>query len=162
MILLVNYLWYTEIANQFESNGKEIKAEYVDRILEWTEVHTYYTQFFCNQLFIHSKDKVAQEDLDSIQWQILQTAKHDYFQLRELLSPGQKQLIYAIAKEVDFFNPSSNEFKRKYKLSTSRGVVKNLDVLVNKQLINKFYTESGEAYYKLSNVFIMRYINGYL
>jgi len=156
------FIYQNFIQQQFQNSKKDIDSTLINEILDWSEVHTYYTQFVCNQVFLLSKKKVLRSDLEKVQWQILQNAKHDFFQLKGLLSPGQLKLTYAVAKEEDLFNPTSNYIRQNYELGNSNGIMKNLDTLVNKQLINKFFTEEGEPYYKLSNVFIMRYVNGYL
>lgn len=150
------------IHEHFKRAGKSIGINLINEVLNWTETHTYYTQFFCNQLYLQSSEKVGQKEVEAVQWQILQSAKYDYFQLRALLSPGQQKLLYAIAQEVDLFNPTSNKILHRYQLGSTRGIMKNLETLVNKQLINRFHTGNGQPFYKLSNVFIMRYINGYL
>ena len=150
------------IINQFKKHGKQLDQELVDELLIWTDIHTFYTQFFCNQLFIYSDKKVTSDNFNWVKGQILQTAKHDYFQLNALLSKGQRQIVYAIAKEEKFYNPSANVHKQKYKLGTSRGIIKNLEALVEKQLVNLFYDDEGEGYYKLANIFVMRYIQQYL
>ena len=40
------------IIDQFKKHGKQLDKRLVDELLIWTDVHTFYTQFFCNQLFI--------------------------------------------------------------------------------------------------------------
>ena len=150
------------IKNQFKKHGKRIDIALISEILEWTDVHTFYTQFFCNQLFIYSDKHVSEANMNWVKGYILQTAKNDYFQLNALLSKGQKQVIIAVAKEEMFFNPSANSHKQTYNLGTSRGIIKNLEVLVEKQLINLFHADNGEPYYKLANIFVMRYIQQYL
>ena len=45
------------IREKFESAGKSIDDDSLDYILEWTKVHTYYTQRLCNEVFWECKGK---------------------------------------------------------------------------------------------------------
>ncbi|HHP7242424.1 MAG TPA: ATP-binding protein [Cyclobacteriaceae bacterium] len=149
------------IQKQFQENGKAISLAIVSDLVDWTEIHTYYTQFVFNQLFLVNKRKVSEDELGYLKWQILQTARQDFLQMKNLLSEGQLRLLIAIGKEVDMYQPFSQSHILKYGLSTPAGVKKALNVLIDKQLVNEFYDEQDEKYYKMADVFMMRYIQAY-
>lgn len=143
------------ILNQFRLSRKTISNAIVEEILEWTEVHTFYTQFVCNQLFLNTNKKVELNDLKE---RILGTSKQDFFQLKNLMTTNQWRLIVAIAKEKELYKPYGKGHQINYKLSTPAGTKKTLLSLLEKQLVNENYNEIGEPFYKLADVFLMRFI----
>ncbi len=150
------------IFRKFRNAGKKISMNQVVDILNWTASHTYYTQYLCNQLFIESVKTMDSHLIDKIKWRILQVSRHDFFQLRDILPTGQWQMVVAIAKEERLYQPTSKLIMDTYKLNTPRAIIKSLKTLLDKQLVYQDFDESGDKYYCLSDVFLMRFIQNYL
>lgn len=146
------------IKDSFKRHGKAINGDMIGDILDWTEAHTYYTQYLCNQLFLETQKEVKKEDLNALKLKILNVSRQDFFQWRDVLSSGQWKLLVAIAKETNLYKPTSIHIQRKYNLTTPNAIQKTLRMLLNKQLINDFFDESGEKFYKLADVYMMRFI----
>lgn len=155
-------LYLQFILDHFRKGSKQIAPETVEDILNWTDVHTYYTQYVCNQLFLESGKTVSSDKLQELKWRILQTSRQDYFLLRDLLAIGQWRLLVAAAKEEQLYQPMSKTITDRYQLGTAGAVRKALGVLMDKQLLNQFYDMKGNKYYKLADVFLMRFIQSSL
>lgn len=146
------------IFQKFQQNKKNISEQQVEELVNWTETHTYYTQFVFNQLFLLSGKRVVQKDIDFLKWQILQASREDYLQIKNLISSGSFKLLIAIGKEKEMYKPYSMDHVKNYGLGTPNGTKKALNALLENQLVNEFYDYNEEKYYKLSDVFLMRYI----
>jgi len=159
---LNNEIYSKFILKKFERAEMKIDVRQVEDILNWTQTHTYYTQYICNQIFVETKDRLSAKHLDQIKWRILQVSKQDFFQLRDIISKGQWRLLVAIAKEEHLYQPTSTRIMDKYKLNTPRAIIKALSTLLDKQLIYQEFNDHGEKYYNLSDVFLMRFIQNYI
>ncbi len=146
------------IQNQFKRHGKTITLDLVNDLLIWTECHTYYTQYFCNQLYLESSSDITSADLNQIKLKILQTSKNDFYLWRDVLAAGQWKLLVAIGKEEALYQPNSQVILKKYNLATPAAVNKALQTLLDKQLVNEFHDSRGNKFYKLADVFMMRFI----
>ena len=91
--------YYTFIKNKFEEGGKKIDDEAIGFILEWTRLHTYYTQVICNNTYALPLKNIRLEDVKQVCSNLLLSQQATYVQYRQLLSPVQWQLLIAIAKE---------------------------------------------------------------
>jgi hypothetical protein len=150
------------IQKKFRSHHKTVDEKIIGSILEWTDVHTYYTQFVCNQLCLYTEKNVDEDQFKRLQWRILQTSRQDFFQIRDLLSKAQWRVLIAVAKEENTYHPYAKSLISKYHLSTPAGIKKAIKALLDRQLINIFHDDRGDKYYKVSDVFLMRFIQNYL
>lgn len=150
------------IHRKFKNAGKLISMDQVNDILEWTMVHTYFTQYLCNQIYLDPGKERTVKNIDRIKWQILETSKQDYYQLREILPKGQWKLLVAIGKEEKLYKPTSRDMMTTYALNTPRAITKSLESLLDNQLVYLAFDDSGEKYYSLTDVFLMRFIQNYL
>lgn len=146
------------IVSQFEQAGKEIHPGIAERIVRWTEAHTYYTQYVCNQLFLSSESKVQEDQFIGIQERILRSQSQDFYQIRDLLSPGQWKLLVATSQEGELYQPFAQEITRIYQLGNSNAIKKALAALLDKQLIHIAFNREGNKYYQASNPFLTNWI----
>ena len=58
--------YYTFIKNKFEEGGKKIDDEAIGFILEWTRLHTYYTQVICNNTYALPLKNIRLEDVKQV------------------------------------------------------------------------------------------------
>lgn len=147
------------ITGTFQKAGKDLPPALAHQIVEWTSTHTYYTQFVCNQLFLSSQEKVTDKDLKAVQERIIRSQAQDFFQIKDLLSPGQWRVLTAICIEKKLFQPNAREIVDKYKLGNTTAIRKAINVLLDKQLIHVAFTPLGEKYYQSSQPFLAHWIN---
>jgi uncharacterized protein len=144
------------IKKQFKPLGS-IPEEIIDRILDWTKSHTFYTQFVCNRLYL-AFDANKKTNPDSLLFQILKEYEPIFNHYKELLTAGQWQLLNAIAKEDRLYHPQSKEFIQKHKLGTPASVSRALDALLYKEMIYKETDEEGKTFYEIYDVFLSRWM----
>lgn len=145
------------IIRHFEAQKKDITDECVDFILEWTCVHTYYTQYVCNRVFASGMKKIKLQDVQQMCFDILKENEAVYFQYRNLLTDVQWQFLKALAKETELIQPYSADFIFKYKLGAAASVKRSLDALLDKEMV--YYHQSAtEPFYAVYDKFLMRWL----
>lgn len=149
---------YTKfIKKLFNKNKREIDQESIDFILEWTDCHTYYTQYLCNRLYANGYKKITINEVRKTCNEILIQNEHIYFQYRALLTSAQWKLLKAFAKEEVVTQPNAIKFIQTHELGTSAMVKRGLDALIHKEMICVSYTESGVSY-SVYDKFLMRWL----
>lgn len=149
--------YHAFIKSKFEEGGKKISDEAVHFILEWTRLHTYYTQAVCNNAYASPLKTIKPEDIKIICNNLLLSQQATYIQYRHLLSPVQWQLLIAIAKEGKVYQPQSKDFIQKYKIGTPSNSKRALDALLEKEMI---YQEEDlhSSWYAVYDVFLSRWL----
>ncbi len=145
------------IARIFANHKIKISKESIDFILEFTNSHTFYTQYFCNHLFALNYKKIEINQVQSCAIEILKINEPTYYQYRNLITSAQWQLLKAIAKEVKLYKPHAVSFIQKYKLGTSSMITRGIDSLLEKELIYH-NTSSKTPYYSVYDQFMMRWM----
>lgn len=145
------------IKNKFDQAGKKIEDEAVHFILQWTRLHTYYTQVICNNTFSLPQKNITEEAVKLLCNNILSSQQATYIQFRQLLSPVQWQLLIAIAKEGKVFQPQSKSFIQRYKIGTPANSKRALDALLEKEMI---YREDDlqASSYQVYDIFLSRWL----
>lgn len=145
------------IKDKFTEAGKMIEDDAVRFILQWTRLHTYYTQVICNNTFSLPHKKITEEAVKLVCNNLLSSQQATYIQYRQLLSPVQWQLLIAIAKEGKVFQPQSKSFIQKYKIGTPANSKRALDALLEKEMI---YREDDiqASSYQVYDVFLSRWL----
>jgi hypothetical protein len=145
------------IQSHFSPNKREMSDESIDFILDWTCTHTYYTQYLCNQVFGSNIKKIQQINVQQVCLEVLKANEPVYFQYRNLLTVAQWNLLTAIAKETELYQPYASEFIFKYKLGSSAQVKRSLEALLEKEMI---YQENAieTPYYTVYDKFLMRWL----
>ena len=141
------------IADKFAETKKIIDKEQIIDILDWTNLHTYYTQNFCNRLWGKGIKKLSKDLVISVKKDILIDKEKNFGELRNLLPSNQLSLLMAIGKNDGVSQPSAIEFISKHKLSSPSTVNSALKVLLDKELIYK-----SEGIYMIYDVFLNRYL----
>ena len=147
------------IVRMFAKGKKNITAETVDFILDWTKVHTFYTQSLCNHVFLKSGKNVGLQDALASAHQILVENEQTFFQWRDLLTPLQWNYLKAVAREQSVEKPFATGFIQKYNIGTSANSNRILDALIDKELVLATSTEEGVSY-SVYNVFLSRWLEG--
>lgn len=149
---------YSEfIKKQFLSRGKTIGDELVTFIIDWTRDHTYYTQRLCNEVFSKSGKNIKREDILSAISTILEQEKERFQEIRRFLTASQWKMLKAIATEGSIRQITSSEFLKKYDIASGATALRNINALLDKELVLAETTEDGTSY-SVYNVFLSRYL----
>jgi len=145
------------IAKLFAEYKKKISRESIDFVLNFTNCHTFYTQYFCNVLFASGAKQIEVGNAQKAAIEILKLNEGSYFQYRNLITNAQWQLLQAIAKEEKLYKAHSKIFIHKYRLGSSSMVSRGIEALIEKEMI--FYNTSvAVSYYEVYDKFLMRWM----
>lgn len=145
------------IERKFMESNRTITKDCLSFIGEWTQLHTFYTQYFCYSLFAQNKKENTLDDAHETALSILRLNESIFFQYKNLLTQAQWNLLCAIAKEEKVMKPQAKQFIATYNLGTPSLVKRGLEALLKKEII--FYN-SGVAnpYYEVYDKYLMRWI----
>lgn len=149
------------ILHHFQSAKRTISEESIDFILKWTDRHTYYTQYFCNQLFASGNAQIDLVATQLIAKSILEQEQMFFFQYKKLLTADQWSLLVAMAKENKVTQPYAHAFISKYKLKSSANVKRSLEALIEKEMLYS-ETNATETYFEVYDKFLMRWLETYV
>lgn len=145
------------IAKQFLDHHQKIESETIDFICEWTQRHTFYTQYLCFSLFALNKKTITLMDAHETAASILKINENIYYQYRHLLTKAQWNLLQALAKEEKVYQPQAKKFISQYQLETPSLVKRGLESLLKKELI--FLNAAAEKpYYEVYDKYLMRWL----
>ena len=145
------------IVRMFGKGKKTITQEALDFILDWTRLHTFYTQSLCNHLFMKNTKTIGMENVLQSAGQILKENEQTFIQWRDLLTPNQWNYLKAVAKEQSLEKPYTAQFLQKYNIGTSTNSQRLLEALIDKELILANSTIEGVTY-SVYNVFLSRWL----
>ena len=145
------------IKETFEKHRYKILDAEIEDILNYTQVHTYYTQSFCHQLFLQQQKNITAATLQQVKQQIMQEREAVFFQYRNLLTNTQWQLLKAMAKEEKVEQPYNKKFINTYKLGSSAIVKRSLESLLQKEML--YYNSTiANPYYAVYDKFLMHWL----
>lgn len=145
------------ILKKFTENKRSISQESIDFICRWTKRHTFYTQHLCSHVYLQPDDEIEIEHVREAALTIFKLNEANYYQYRNLLTSAQWNLLCAIAKAEQVFQPQSKKFVNQYKLGTPALVKRGLDALLKKELV--FHNTSvGKPYFEVYDKYLMRWI----
>ena len=132
-------------------------------ILQWSDRHTYYTQYLCHRLYERTGKLVTQSSLDKTKYQILKENEGVFINYRRLLTQQQWQLLIAIGKSDGTSEPTSKAFMGQYNLGAHSTVRRSLKALEEKQLVYADYlserkSENKKPIYKVYDLFLCKWI----
>lgn len=145
------------IKTKFYAQNKQIAEDAIDYILDFTKLHTYYTQWLCNHLYATNQEELTLDVTKNVAFEILMQNESVYFQYRTLLTANQWNMLRAIAKEGKMRNPNSKEIQAKYRLGGSSVVYRSIDALLQKEMV---YTKEDEIgkFYCVYDCFLARWL----
>ncbi len=130
----------TFIIERFKSRGIDIAQAIVDKILEISEGHPHYTQFFASEVFyliISGKDQ-SQPGFNNLWLTKIINGQSDIFQnIYDQLSNIQRNVLQTLTIIDDDTELYSVKTRNKYKLPTSSTLNTALNSLINKNIIVK-------------------------
>ncbi|ADB58236.1 AAA family ATPase [Archaeoglobus profundus] len=140
------------IKEKFEKSGIKIDSEAVDRILDVTDCHPYYTQMLCHKLWFDafvSDKKVDVNDVVRIVEEIINEEADAYVTIWDDLTLSQRKVLVALSKgETDLY---SAEFLQKYGFKRASNVQVAIKGLLKKEIISKVGNkyEISDPFFKL-------------
>lgn len=140
------------IQNHFKSIKKNISAELIKLIYDWSRGQTYCVQLICNR-FYGSNIPLTTEGLEVIKKELLDQEAPIFGNYFNLLTDAQWEITHAIAKEGTVKNPLSKKFMSKYDLSAVSTVNSALKNMMEKELIVK-----DDAEYFVHDVIFSRWL----
>ena len=149
---------YTQfIVEQFSKNKIKIEAKAVEFILDWTYLHTFYTQSLCNIVFSLGVRNVTIDEVKDACLQIIKQNEPIFLQYRQLLTPAQWNFLIALAKEEKIKRITAQDFITKYQIGTPANARRISQSLIDKDLI---FTSSKkkETTYQVYDVFLLRWL----
>ena len=145
------------IVNAFESGEKSISDDAVNFILTWTRRHTYFTQLLCHEVYDKNQSAIGKKDVEECCERLLNANEAYFLQYRQLLSPGQWNMLVALAKEEYVSQPYATAFLSRYKLGSSAAAKRQLTSLIEKDVIEEV-TSKDSSYYTISDTFFLRWL----
>lgn len=145
------------IKSLFVSAGKAIDDDSIDFILQWTKVHTYYTQRLCNEVFSLSGDTIDRDLINKAIQAILDAEKERFREIRRLITRSQWKMLKAIASEGEVSQITSSSFLSRHGISSGPTALRNIKALTDKELVLATNREDATCY-SVYNVFLSRYL----
>ena len=145
------------ISKTFNKFDRIITDEAIDFICQWTMLHTYYTQYFCNYLYAKNIHKIEVSDVQNAGAEILKLQEGKFYQYRNLLTTGQWHMLLAIGKEERLYQPNAKSFMMSNGLTSTSIINRGITALLTKEMI--LHNISVERpYYEVYDKFLMRWI----
>jgi AAA+ ATPase superfamily predicted ATPase len=123
------------IKENFNRGKRKIDDASIDRIFNWTRLHTYYVQYVCNHLFQKGENRIEEGQVNEVFHQIITDFEPQYINYRNLLPSHQFRLLTAIAEEDGVTQPTSGNFIRQNDLTSPSSVSTSLKALAEKEMI---------------------------
>lgn len=123
------------IKENFNHGKRKIDDASIDRIFNWTRIHTYYVQYVCNHLFQKGNNTMGSGQVNEVFHQIITDFEPQYINYRNLLPPHQFRLLKAIAAEDGVTQPTSGNFIGQNDLTSPSSVSTSLKALAEKEMI---------------------------
>lgn len=142
------------IWKRFAQTGVKVTKSVIDRILDLTENHPYYTQLLCHVLWDRKREErvVKSEDLPESLEEIFRREAHAYYDLWDGLSLRAKQVLIALAIE-DRPKIFSNAFLQRHQLGPASSVQRVLERLHRDEMLEKINNE-----YQYTDIFFKLWV----
>ena len=139
----------------FLKRGKTVSQEVIETVYNMFNGFTWFMQMMMNELYVltPSQGNCQPEAIATAIENIILIQKNGYSDLLESLSPKQKLLMIAIAKEQSVTGLTSGSFIKKYKLPSASSVQAAAKPLLDNDLIAK----SANRYY-ISDFFFAHWL----
>ncbi len=149
-------IYHSFIKKKFSQRKVQISDEAIGEILEWTNIHTFYTQYFCNKLYAHGYKKITEKEVAFTKSLILKEQETTFLSYRNLLSSIQWKLLQGIANE-GFIEAITSSFLQQYGLAES-SARQSLKSLLDKEMIYEEMQEDATRYY-VYDQFLSRWLS---
>lgn len=149
---------YSEfICKQFSAHKRKITDDAVNFILEWTQRHTYYTQFLCHTIYANGQKNIDIPEVKKACGQVLSQREPVYLQYRKMLTDKQWDFLIAVAKEGSVRQITAADFLKRYKIGGASVSKRLVESLCEKELLNAEVSLDGIEY-SVDDVFFSRWL----
>lgn len=145
------------IQNKFSESGTLITGDALTMILEWSLMHTFYTQSLCNILYYMSEGQITKETVKLACVELLKRNEPVFYQYRQLLTAAQWNFLIAIAKEGEVKQLTAQKFISQYEIGTPANARRISKSLLEKELLLELPSKK-ETTYRVYDVFLSRWL----
>jgi hypothetical protein len=145
------------IFKQFSAHKRKITDDAVNFILEWTQRHTYYTQFLCHTIYANGQKNIDIPEVKKACGQVLNQREPVYLQYRKMLTDKQWDFLIAVAKEGSVRQVTAADFLKRYKIGGASVSKRLVESLCEKELLNAEVSLDGIEY-SVDDVFFSRWL----
>ncbi|MBO7133449.1 MAG: ATP-binding protein [Bacteroidales bacterium] len=145
------------ICKQFSAHKRKITDDAVNFILEWTQRHTYYTQFLCHTIYANGQKNIDIPEVKKACGQVLSQREPVYLQYRKMLTDKQWDFLIAVAKEGSVRQITAADFLKRYKIGGASVSKRLVESLCEKELLNAEVSLDGVEY-SVDDVFFSRWL----
>lgn len=145
------------IFKQFSAHKRKITDDAVNFILEWTQRHTYYTQFLCHTIYANGQKNIDIPEVKMACGQVLSQREPVYLQYRKMLTDKQWDFLIAVAKEGSVRQITAVDFLKRYKIGGASVSKRVVESLCEKELLNAEVSLDGIEY-SVDDVFFSRWL----
>ena len=141
------------IVDHFQTRGRKLETETVERVYNLFKGHTYYIQKTFNEAFADTPqgDECTLEDIRITIDNMIAGSVTIFREILSNIPEKQKELFYAIAKEGEAERITSGEFIKRHNLASSSSVQSAAKKLLEKDLI----TEINKTFSVTDKLFAM-------
>jgi uncharacterized protein len=145
------------IRNKFAESGIEITDEALTMVLDWSLVHTFYTQSLCNMLYYMADQTITIDLVKLACVELLKRNEPVFYQYRQLLTSAQWNFLIAIAKEGEIKQLTAQKFISRYEIGTPANARRISRSLLDKELLLEISIKK-ETSYRVYDVFLSRWL----
>ena len=145
------------ILDKFSGAGMTITEEALAMVLDWSLLHTFYTQSLCNMLYYIADNQIEIETVKLACVELLKRNEPVFYQYRQLLTTAQWNFLIAIAKEGQVKQITAQKFIAKYEIGTPANARRISRSLVEKELLLEI-TAKKETSYRVYDLFLARWL----
>jgi AAA+ ATPase superfamily predicted ATPase len=129
------------IHRRFEFTGKSIEAEVASKIVNTMESHPYYVQQMAHLVWMETHKKATMQEFEKAMEMLFTFNTILYQRIFEDLSIQQINLLRALVMGGTHLKLTSKKVINDYKLGTSATVLRSLEALEKKEVIDRFTSE---------------------
>jgi AAA+ ATPase superfamily predicted ATPase len=141
----------------FTRHHFKIQEAAVEFILDFSRIHTFYTQSICNRVYAAGIKNVTHEHVSQVCRQLIREHEPLFFQYRNLLTAIQWNILKAVAKEGKVYKPNSKGFIEKHRIGIPANIQRAIESLLNKEMIYKGNDSNG-TFYSVYDLFLSRWL----
>lgn len=148
---IVPELYVPFIVNHFENRGRIISENSVKRVYDLFKGHTYYIQKTFNEAFADTQqgEECTLEKLRHTIYYLIECNSTIFREILSNIPEKQKELLYAIARDIEVQQINSSEFIKRHSLSSASSVQSAIKKLLEKDIvteINKTYSVTDKLF----------------
>jgi hypothetical protein len=145
------------IVQKFTDAGMTISKEALQMVLDWSLLHTFYTQSLCNMLYYIADNQIELATVKLACVELLKRNEPVFYQYRQLLTAAQWNFLIAVAKEGGVKQLTAQKFIAKYEIGTPANARRISRSLVEKELLLEIAIKK-ETTYRVCDLFLARWL----